>query len=234
MWPSLFAALSLGFIGSAHCVGMCGPLVLALPVRGLGVLQRGVRVGIYHAGRITVYALGGLLFGLLGRRVYLAGWQQGLSVMLGLSILGWVILKGVGSRRRWRGWTGGFYNGLQSWMGRLWRSPSRGKFLLLGMANGLLPCGMVYMAIAAALTSQTIAQAVGFMGFFGLGTLPMLLGLQITGRMVPISLRQRIRKALPYLTAFMAVLLILRGLNLGIPFVSPVMAANPGQVVDCH
>ncbi|HUB59474.1 MAG TPA: sulfite exporter TauE/SafE family protein [Puia sp.] len=234
MWPSLIAAFSLGLVGSAHCVGMCGPLVLALPVQGSGVLQRGVRVGMYHAGRIMVYALGGLLFGLLGRRVYLAGWQQGLSVLLGVSILCWIVLKRIHARLRVGGLFGRFYNWLHTSMARLWHSPGRGKFLLLGMANGLLPCGMVYMAIAAALTSRTIAQAVGFMAFFGLGTLPMLLGLQITGRMVPISLRQQIRKALPYLTAGLAVLLILRGLNLGIPFVSPVLAGGRGATISCH
>jgi uncharacterized protein len=234
MWPFLFAAFSLGFVGSAHCVGMCGPLVLALPVQGLGAVQRSVRVGTYHAGRILVYALGGLLLGLLGRRVYLAGWQQGLSIALGVSILFWVVLKGIRGRVRIGGLFGRFYNTLQAAIVKLWQSPNRGKFLLLGIANGLLPCGMVYMAIAAALTSQTVAQSMGFMAFFGLGTLPMLLGLQITGRMVPIFLRQRIRKALPYLTAFMAVLLILRGLNLGIPFVSPVLANSQGETITCH
>jgi sulfite exporter TauE/SafE len=234
MWPSLFAAFGLGFVGSAHCVGMCGPLVLALPVQGLGPIQKGVRVGTYHAGRIMVYALGGLLFGLLGRRVYLAGWQQGLSVALGVSLLCWVVLKGIRSRLRIGGLFGRFNDSLQASIVKLWQSPNRGKFLLLGMANGLLPCGMVYMAVAAALTSQTITQSIGFMAFFGLGTLPMLLGLQITGQMVPISLRQRMRKALPYLTAFLAVLLILRGLNLGIPFVSPVLAGSQGETISCH
>ena len=62
----------------------------------------------------------------------------------------------------------------------------------------------------------------------------MLLGLQVTGRLVGISFRRQIRKLLPYLTACMAVLLILRGLNLGIPFISPVLAARPGHVIGCH
>jgi sulfite exporter TauE/SafE len=212
---------------------MCGPLVLALPVQRLSPAQRGFSVGLYHAGRIMVYALGGLLFGLLGRRVYLAGWQQGLSIVLGVSILGWLLVKGLRGRVRLR-MAECFYGWLQAWIGRLWQSPSRRKFLMMGMANGLLPCGMVYMAIAGALTSPTIIQAAGFMAFFGLGTLPMLLGLQVTGRMVSISFRQQIRKALPYLTACLAILLVLRGLNLGIPFVSPVLATRPGHVVSCH
>jgi len=215
---------------------MCGPLVLSLPVQQLGARQRMVSTGLYHTGRILIYATGGLLFGLLGRRVYLAGWQQGLSILLGVSILCWIAGKrfavrtGAAASRT----PAAFYGWLQTWMTRLWKSPSPRKFLLMGMANGLLPCGMVYMAIAGALTSPTILRAIGFMAFFGLGTLPMLLGLQATGRMVSISFRQQIRKALPYLTAVMAILLILRGLNLGIPFISPPLATRPGQVMSCH
>jgi hypothetical protein len=215
-----------------------------------------VSTGLYHTGRILIYASGGLLFGLLGRRVYLAGWQQGLSILLGVSILCWIVFKHLSARtshsprtpriplarlrtpvttsRIARSIPATFYAWLQSWMSRLWQSPSPRKFLLMGMANGLLPCGMVYMAIAGALTSPTILRAISFMAFFGLGTLPMLLGLQATGRIVSISFRQQIRKALPYLTAVMAILLILRGLNLGIPFISPALAVRPGQVMSCH
>jgi sulfite exporter TauE/SafE len=213
---------------------MCGPLVLALPVQGMTPSGRAFSLGLYHIGRIAVYASAGLIFGLVGRRVYLAGWQQGLSIALGVSILLWVMLKGTYGGGRMPVWAGKFYGMLQSWMGRIWQSPSPGRFFLMGMGNGLLPCGMVYMAIAGALTSPDVLQGAGFMAFFGLGTLPMLLGLQVTGRMVRVSYRQQIRKALPYLMAFMAVLLILRGMNLGIPFISPVLASRPGRVIGCH
>jgi sulfite exporter TauE/SafE len=234
MWQSLLAAFSLGFIGSVHCVGMCGPLVLALPVHHMNVSKRIGSIWLYHSGRITVYASGGLLFGLLGRRVYLAGWQQGLSILLGVSILCWLAFKGLRGQGGLPGWANRFYGILQGWLGRLWQSPSPGKFLLMGIGNGLLPCGMVYLAIAGALTTENILQGMGFMACFGLGTLPLLLGLQMTGRMVNISFRQKIRKALPYLTVFVAILLILRGLNLGIPWVSPALATRPGQVIECH
>jgi sulfite exporter TauE/SafE len=180
------------------------------------------------------YASGGLLFGLLGRKVYLAGWQQGLSVALGTSILGWVLVKEIGGRGRLPVWTRHFYGALQQWMGRLWQSPSWTRYLLMGMGNGLLPCGMVYLAMAGALTGTNILQSIGFMAFFGLGTLPLLLGLHVTGRMVSLSFRRQIRRALPYLTVAVAILLILRGLNLGIPMISPVLAARPGQGIGCH
>jgi sulfite exporter TauE/SafE len=228
MEASLIAALLLGFVSSAHCVGMCGPLVLSMPVRHLSEAGRWSASGLYHAGRIGVYALGGLVFGLAGHQFVLAGWQQGLSVLLGSLIL---------CRLVWRSqWlpVNRFSIYLQRTVTRLWNASFRGKYFFLGAATGLLPCGMVYIALAAALTTDGPLRAAGFMAFFGLGTLPMLLGLQVTGRMVGMSTRMRLRRAIPYVTALTAVLLILRGLNLGIPYVSPVLAGRAPQAIGCH
>jgi len=117
---------------------------------------------------------------------------------------------------------------------RLWTAPGRAKFFLLGMANGLLPCGMVYLAIAGALTRIHVLESAGFMACFGLGTLPLLLALQYTGGRLSFPLRARLRRAIPVLTIAIGLLLILRGLDLGIPFLSPVMAAVRGKVISCH
>jgi len=234
MWQAFLAAFGIGLLGSMHCVGMCGPLVLSLPVRNMGARQRALSVGSYHLGRIGIYAFAGLLFGLLGRRVYLAGWQQGMSVLLGVLLLGWMTAKGFRLHGRMPVLVNKFYWELMRWMTSLWQSSFRGKFLLMGMGNGLLPCGMVYLAIAGALTSTSLIQGMGFMAFFGLGTLPLLLILQMSGMMVSVRFRQQVRKALPYLTALVAILLILRGLNLGIPFVSPMLAPQSGPIIQCH
>ncbi|HEY6901060.1 MAG TPA: sulfite exporter TauE/SafE family protein [Puia sp.] len=234
MGTYFFAAFVLGFAGSAHCVGMCGPLALALPVQGLSASQRWLSAGVYHAGRICVYVLAGLGFGLVGRRVYIAGWQQGLSIGLGMAILCWMASRRLSHSRRAPAGVSWLFGRLQGIMAVLWASPSAGRFFLMGALNGLLPCGMVYMAIAGALTSSSVGGAMVFMGCFGLGTLPMLLGLQVTGRMVSGEFRSRLRRVLPYLTVLMAVLLILRGMNLGIPFVSPVLAGRAGHVIGCH
>lgn len=215
MVSALAAAFVLGFLGSAHCVGMCGPLVLRLPGNRTSVTM-------YHTGRLTVYALAGLLFGMIGHQVYLAGWQQGLSVVLGMSIL---------ARLAWKGKPLTFGHRWQAWVTRLWKARSRSRFLLMGVANGLLPCGMVYLAIAAAVTGPGPWWSMGFMFFFGLGTLPLLLGIQATGRM---AFRLRARRWLPYFTALTAVLLILRGLNLGIPYVSPLLAGPRPAAIECH
>lgn len=236
MWQAFLVAWSMGLLGSLHCVGMCGPLVLSLPVQGLGTRERVWSVGLYHLGRIGIYSFAGLLFGLLGRRVYLAGWQQAMSILLGMALLIGVVGKAFGGAGGMRKTVrpNRFYWAVTEWMRFLWQSPSKGKFFLMGMGNGLLPCGMVYLAVAGALTSPDIVRGVGFMAFFGLGTLPLLLMLQMGGRMIPISFRRPIRRALPYITALVAVLLILRGLNLGIPFISPALAGGAGQVMDCR
>ena len=102
------------------------------------------------------------------------------------------------------------------------------------MINGLLPCGMVYVALAASLNFHEVQNSVLFMTAFGAGTFPMMMLLTIVGHRLSFSLRSTIRKAVPYLMTTMAVLLILRGMNLGIPFISPIMAGPGATPVTCH
>lgn len=212
MW--LLSAFALGLVSSLHCVGMCGPLVLSV-ARGRPALFG------YHFGRIGVYALLGMVAGLFGRGVRLAGFQQVFSISLGVVIL--VVLFG--------GWKAGV-PGLYALVGRLWRWESRMKFVVLGMANGLLPCGMVYLALAV--SSTGVGEAVGFMVFFGMGTLPLLLGVSVFSRYMGVSMRGRLRKVLPVVVASVGVLLILRGMGLGIPWVSPVLPAGAREAISCH
>jgi sulfite exporter TauE/SafE len=224
-WTSAFF---LGLLSSLHCVGMCGPLALALPTRDLSPLRRVMARVSYHGGRISVYTLAGVIFGLFGRGVYLAGWQQQFSITLGVFIIALALFD------RFRPWSGPRLTSMQQTIIRLWNSPGRAKFLVLGMANGLLPCGMVYLAIAGALTRTSVFESAGFMACFGLGTLPLLLALQYSGSRLSFPARTRLRRAIPALTIALGLLLILRGLDLGIPFLSPAMAAAPGRSISCH
>jgi uncharacterized protein len=234
IWPLLISGLSLGIISSAHCIGMCGPLSLALPISNLSPAKKLLALFTYNFGRIITYSLMGLLFGLAGRKIYIAGLQQKFSIVLGVVIVILVIQYYVFRETNQPSFIKKIYQPIQQWIFKLWGNPHKKNYFLLGMANGLLPCAMVYIAIAGALSTGNVSDAVMFMAMFGAGTLPAMMIFTYAGSFLKLSARNNIKKAMPYLFAAMAVLLILRGMNLGIPFISPVMEAGPKEVVDCH
>jgi len=223
----------LGLISSFHCVGMCGPLALSLPIHHLSKPQQVFAISLYNIGRVITYSLIGLLFGLAGRTIYLAGFQQWFSILLGVLMLLLTIQYFFAGNALHPKWLSGLYGRVQQLMMRVLQSKNRGAYLLLGMANGLLPCGMVYLAIAGALSTTELTNSVFFMSFFGLGTLPAMFILGFLGIKVNLITRQHLRKLVPNVAAIMAVLLILRGLNLGIPFISPVLADRPHAAIVC-
>jgi uncharacterized protein len=234
MSQAAIAGILLGLVSSFHCVGMCGPLALALPVHHLQKTQQAVAVLLYNIGRVITYSVLGGLFGWLGRGIYIAGFQQWFSITLGVVILAMSVLYYFLNRSYNPAWLRAFHGSIQRLMGRLLQSPRLHHYLLLGMSNGLLPCGLVYLAIAGSLSTTSIGESMLFMASFGTGTLPAMLLLSFFGFHVKLSLRQQMKKAVPFVIAGMAVLLILRGLNLGIPFISPVLADAPQPVISCH
>lgn len=208
----LTGALVLGFIGSAHCVGMCGPLVLAMPFSVQGPGRRWQGMLAYHGGRIGMYALLGAAFGLIGERLKLAGWQHALSIGAGVLLLLFALATLL---PRWFPATKALQGWQKLWqplMLRLMQRPGTPAMLALGMLNGLLPCGMVYMAIAGALALGGALQGSLFMIAYGLGTLPALLLLSMASWKMDASTRHYLRKAAPYLGMLLAALLIVRGL----------------------
>jgi uncharacterized protein len=215
----IIPAFLLGLAGSVHCIGMCGPLALSVPVSG-GKWSRVGASFLYNTGRVATYSLIGMLFGLAGRSVAWFGWQQRFSLVLGLLILLFVLLPGLRSNR---------------WLNAelLFKGTPVSVFLS-GVLNGLLPCGLVYLALAgAAATGQALDGAL-FMMFFGWGTLPVMFGVVIFGSTLKQNFRSQMRTIYPALMAVMAILLIIRGLNLGIPYLSPKMPLNASELVDCH
>lgn len=234
MWQAALAGILLGLVSSVHCVGMCGPLALALPVHQFKRPQQVMAILLYNAGRVITYSALGGLFGWLGRSIYIAGFQQWFSIAMGIVILLLAFFYYCYNRSFNIAWLRTFHGAVQQIISRLLRSPGVPQYLLLGMANGLLPCGMVYLAIAGTLSTTGIGESVVFMASFGTGTLPAMLILSFFGVHIKLSFRQQIRKAVPFIIAGMALLLILRGLNLGIPFVSPVLADAPQPVISCH
>jgi len=219
----LWAGFLFGLLGSFHCVGMCGAIALALPGRAGASPGRyaGGRL-LYNLGRVTTYATLGAGAGLLGHGLRLAGVQQSLSIASGVLILLLVVVPERYTSRLAAGlgldrplvW-------VKTTLGRLFQQSSLPALYATGLLNGLLPCGLVYLALAGALSAPGVAGAAAYMACFGLGTLPLLFGLSLSGRLVPLAWRGRMRRAVPYTASLLAVLFIVRGLGLGIPYLSP-------------
>jgi sulfite exporter TauE/SafE len=214
---------------------MCGPLALALPVHHLSRAGQLLSLFLYQVGRVITYSGLGLIFGLAGRRIFLAGFQQWFSIVMGAAVLVLVILYWVYKSPLQPSLLKKFYLAVQNHMIRAFRS-QRGPlgFILLGMANGLLPCAMVYIAIAGALTSGQVGNSVLFMAMFGFGTLPAMMIIGYFGRMASLPIRNMFRQTIPVFMLIVGVVLILRGMNLGIPFVSPVMEGSSAASLNCH
>ncbi len=216
----MLTGLVFGATGSLHCVGMCGPLVLAVPGPKAPWRFWMGRL-IYHTGRTLAYMTLGGLIGALGWAVALQGYQGGLSLALGLLMLSAVLIRPV---RRWvkrfEAAPARLLSTLRGPLQALMKQPGLGNQFALGVLNGLLPCGFSYAAIATALAAGSLINSMLFMGAFGLATFPALLAVQWMGRRAPASWRARLLKLAPYGIAVVGLLLILRGLSLG-TFLSP-------------
>lgn len=216
-----WTAFVLGLVGSLHCAGMCGPLALALPGAQAGGRFALGRVA-YNAGRIFTYCVLGLVFGLFGKTLLLAGIQRWVSITLGV-----LLITGLFASRKLALWKPVTFlvNHLKATMGKLLRQRSLFSVGLLGTLNGLLPCGLVYVAAAGATTTATMLSGALYMAAFGAGTLPMMLAIGLGGKLVPLGWRLKLRGAIPVSVFLLGALLILRGMSLGIPYVSPDLAS---------
>ena len=223
-----WTAFVLGLVGSVHCAGMCGPLALALPVTGSS--NPGFLLGriAYNLGRVLTYCAMGLVFGLAGKSLLLAGVQRWVSIGLGLLLLaGFCVSQRLALSRP----VEALVRRLKAGMGTLLRRRSLTALCLLGVLNGLLPCGLVYVAGAAAASTSGPLAGVGYMAAFGVGTIPTMLGIGLSGRLMPAWFRLRLARAVPLSVILLASLLILRGLSLGIPYVSPDLSTGTSC---CH
>src|SRR6266581_2871253 len=143
----LWTAFTLGLIGSLHCAGMCGPLALALPPTGNRPASFFLGRVAYNLGRLVTYCVLGLIFGLLGKTLLLAGIQRWLSIALGTTLL-----FGLFTSRKLALWRPIYLlvDRVKAGMSLLLRRRSADALMLLGLLNGFLPCGLVYVACAGA------------------------------------------------------------------------------------
>jgi uncharacterized protein len=232
---NLYLALSLGFLGSLHCIGMCGPIAFALPVVGEGAASRIAGRLIYNAGRILTYGAQGIISGLIGKGAILAGFGQTLSVISGILILLALILNlNIFSKFRLTAFANSMVSHQKSKLMKLFKKRSYLSLFSIGLLNGLLPCGLVYIALSAAISAGDIFKSGLFMMLFGLGTVPMMFAASYITNFFSMEMLRSARKAVPAIMLTLGLLLILRGMNLGIPYVSPQAHASGKAVHKCH
>ena len=220
----IIAGITFGFLGSFHCVGMCGPIALALPQKSGQRIPFVVSRLAYNVGRVVTYTMLGIMVGWLSRMISISGYQQGLSIGIGLLLLLTLIWSQFRTLlQKMESLPGKLIKQGTNQVKRLFSRGGTGALFLIGILNGLLPCGFVYMALATAVTFGAIESSTLFMAGFGMGTIPVMLSISLAGNLIPVSTRQKLKSWSPYFIAIVGIILILRGLGLGIPFISPVL-----------
>lgn len=230
----LWTALTMGLVGSLHCVGMCGPIALALPYSGSTRWSMVWSVLNYNLGRVLTYTLLGLIIGLLGQGLIFAGVQSYFSLALGvLFLIAALFSINLEGRLLRIGWMRNFNTWVKTQLSRVLGKGGPANLFYIGLLNGLLPCGLVYMAIAGAVTSSNLWQSSLYMALFGMGTIPLMLLTALSGQFVSLSWRRRLRKLMPVLLAAFAVLFIMRGLNFDVP-IDLRLWSEMDEVPMCH
>ena len=211
----LYSAFLLGLFGSVHCVGMCGPLVLAF---GQTTKSMGFKL-TQQFGRILGYGILGALIGLIGSTVAIFEVGQWVSLSMGIVILAFTLFSFF-KKSAANIFTGKLVTKLQSFA--LKNTQSLGaRFFLLGIINSLLPCGLLFVALGVAATQGTLQGAVLYMLVFGFGTLPSLLGVLFFGHQLGAKFKSLQSKMIPVLSLVVGLMMVVRGLGLGIPYLSP-------------
>lgn len=226
-------AFVLGFIGSLHCAVMCGPIMLSLPLQKTNYLQSAFQLLLYQFGRVLIYTLLGILVGFIGSSFSVFASQEALSLTIGVLLIVFTLLHFSGkytsslSRLQAK-----LVYPISKLMGKLYGLPLWGLFA--GMLNGLIPCGMVYLALATALNSTSVLSSASFMLLFGLGTCPLMLIVSLGGVYLRGYVKFNPNKLIPWFMLFIGTLFILRSANLGVPFLSPDMGYHThGDVEVC-
>ncbi|MBF4463880.1 sulfite exporter TauE/SafE family protein [Flavobacterium sp. LC2016-12] len=232
----LYSAFILGLISSLHCIGMCGPIAMMLPVDHQNEAKKVAQIVTYHLGRLTAYATIGLIFGLLGRGFFLAGLQQNMSIFIGVAMILVVLIpEKVFSRYNFSKPVYKIISKIKSSLGNQFKNRSYKSLFTIGLLNGFLPCGMVYVALFGAIAMQSSGLGVLYMLLFGFGTMPLMTIVVYIHSLIKLPFRNKIQKAIPFVAVIIGVLFILRGLGLGIPYVSPSnMSLFVQGTPNCH
>lgn len=228
----ILTGLILGLASNVHCLGMCGPIAMVLPLNRTnnwtilsGTLQ-------YNLARTFIYGILGLLIGMVGMTIQLFGILQWMSIVAGCALIlfAW--------RKRLKIWFPrvsnpfGIQRGIQNLMGKSIKSNSRFRLFAFGAINGLLPCGMVYVALLNALLAESVTVSFLAMIAFGAGTLPIMVLIPFMTNKLGAHTRRKLNGAIPYVLTIVGLMIVLRGMNLGIPFVSPRVSISNVQAAS--
>lgn len=218
----LYAAFILGLLSSLHCIGMCGPIAMMLPVDRNNEAKKIVQMLLYHFGRITAYATLGLVFGIMGTGLYLAGWQQEMSIIAGfLMIVIALVPEKIFSKYNFSKPVYCLISKVKTGLGAQFRKRSYKALYITGLLNGFLPCGLVYAALFGALAMQNVPFGIFYMVLYGVGTIPLMSAVVYASGMLKTPLRNTLSKIVPYTVVVIGMLFIVRGLGLSIPYLSP-------------
>ncbi|WP_333694607.1 sulfite exporter TauE/SafE family protein [Flavobacterium sp.] len=232
----LYTAVIFGLISSFHCIGMCGPIAMMIPVDRNNAANRVFQIFLYHLGRLTAYALLGLFFGMLGRGLFLAGFQQQLSIVVGVLMILFVLIPE--RKLAQYNFSKPIYrviSKVKSHLGAQFKRKTFDALFTMGLLNGFLPCGMVYAALFGAIAMQNEWMGATYMALFGVGTIPMMSAVVLIANCITVPVRTKIQKMIPIMVFIIGGLFIVRGLGLDIPYLSPkttslIVQAQP----NCH
>ena len=234
----IISAIGLGFASGFHCIGMCGPIALSMGLTKKQATNYYLQNLTYQFGRIGTYAFLGAILGIVGQGFEMAGFQQYLTIGVGILLIIMALFSFGGKDFASKiPFISKFLFKVKSNLGKLLQKADYRSRFTTGILNGFLPCGMVYMALTASLASGGIWQGASFMALFGLGTLPFMFTVVLVGNLMNQAFRTKILKAIPVVMIILGGLFILRGLELGIPYISPpleAMKVTPEHDVNCH
>ncbi|MFC6267194.1 sulfite exporter TauE/SafE family protein [Frigoriflavimonas asaccharolytica] len=218
----ILSALTIGFFTGFHCLGMCGPIALSLGLSKKNQAKFHLKNATYQFGRIFTYAVLGAILGIVGEAFDMVGIQKYLTISVGIVMIVLAIFTfGSPNFASNVPFFNSFLLKIKMNLGKLLRKTDYSSRFLTGILNGLLPCGMVYVAMTASLAAGGVWQGAAFMAFFGLGTFPFMFAAVLFGSLLSIPVRAKFLKAVPVLMIVLGGLFVLRGLELGIPYISP-------------
>ena len=228
-------AFGLGIAGSLHCLGMCGPLVLASnQAHRTDTMGRLLHVGVYHFGRVMTYGLLGILLGSIGHVIAIGSFQKVFTILSGL-ILILIFLMSLDLEKllfKSSSYRDAYYR-VQNKISGLFSNLMKKSPLFIGIFNGLLPCGLVYLALMGSLTTGSPAVGWLFMIAFGAGTLPMMLSVHLGVTMIQFKKVGSLRRIFPILHLLMGLYLVYRGWVVDMPMEMDFYSAIKNPIM-CH